>query len=124
MLHSRYLLRDQEDLYKRACAFFEDVRGGTARAAILESVLTECVYVLTRFYRVPRPETAGSLQGILRYKGVCNPDREELLDALAQFAATNVDIVDCILHRKAATAGRKAFSFDRDLVAKLPKTTT
>ena len=65
----------------------------------------------------------GRLSGILRYKGVCNPDREELLDALARFAATNVDIVDCILHRKAATAGMKAFSFDRDLVAKLPKAT-
>ena len=120
----RYLLCDQKDLYQRANAFFEGVRAGAVQAVILESILTECVYVLTKFHKVPRREAAERLQGILRYKGVCNADREELLDALALFAATNVDIVDCILRRKADAEGMKAFSFDRDLVAKLPKAAT
>lgn len=117
----RYLLRDHEEMYERASAFFEDVRVGERKALILESILTECVYVLTKFYEVPRTETADKLQGILRYKGICNPDRQSLLNALSLFKTTSTDIVDCILHQKAEGADVESFSFDSDVTEKLPK---
>lgn len=53
----RYLLRDHEEHYVKAYAFFEAVREGKRRALLLDGVLVECVYVLTKFYRVPRTET-------------------------------------------------------------------
>jgi predicted nucleic-acid-binding protein len=118
----RYLLRDHEELFERASAFFEEVRIGTRKALILESVLTECVYVLTKFYKVPRTETADKLQGILRYKGICNPDRQSLLNALGLYKATSADIVDCILHQKAEGTDMEPLSFDADVTKKLPKT--
>ncbi len=51
---------------------FEKVRSGAAKALILESVLVECVYVLVKFYKVPRGEAAGKLEAILGYKGIVN----------------------------------------------------
>lgn len=111
----RYLLRDHEAHYAQANGFFEDVREGKRQAMLLEGVLVECVYVLTKFYQVPRAEAAGKLHGLLLYKGMRNPDRAELLVALQRYEKTQLDIVDCILLAKGATAHTEVFSFDADL---------
>ena len=111
----RYLLRDHEAHYAQASELFEAVREGKRQAVLLEGVLVECVYVLTKFYQVPRAEAAGKLQGLLQYKGIHNPDRQELLDALQRYAETRLDIVDCILLAKGSTEHTEVFSFDADL---------
>jgi len=57
----RYLTRDVEALYARAKAFFDKVKDGRAKAIILESVIAESIYVLTKMYAVPRDLAALSL---------------------------------------------------------------
>jgi predicted nucleic-acid-binding protein len=111
----RYLTRDVESLYARAKAFFDKVREGSAKAIILESVIAESIYVLTKIYKVPKNRAAESLIAILRYKGIANPDQKELIRALALYSERNIDIVDCILFIKAAGPERSLFSFDSDL---------
>jgi predicted nucleic-acid-binding protein len=111
----RYLLRDHEAHYAQAHEFFEAVREGKRHAQLLEGVLVECIYVLTKFYQVPRSEAAGKLHGLLQYKGIRNPDRPELLDALKRYEETKFDIVDCILLAKGAAEHTEIFSFDADL---------
>jgi predicted nucleic-acid-binding protein len=111
----RYLLRDREAQFARASTFFEEVREGKRSALFLEGVLVECIYVLTKFYGVPRLEAAGKLRALLQYKGMRNPDRLELLDALRRYAETNIDIVDCILLAKGAGEDMEVFSFDAGL---------
>jgi predicted nucleic-acid-binding protein len=64
---------------------------------------------------VPRNEAAASLIDILHYKGIANHDRKELIQALALFSERNIDIVDCVLCMKAATAEMCLFSFDDEL---------
>jgi predicted nucleic-acid-binding protein len=99
----RDLLRDQEELYGKAAAVFEDVRTGAETAIILESVLVECVYILTRF---------------LGYKGIVNQDLRELTESLAMFVDSTIDIVDCLLFVKARNYGLSLFAFDKKLAAK------
>jgi predicted nucleic-acid-binding protein len=111
----RYLLRDHEAHYVRASEFFDAVREGSRQAVLLEGVLVECVHVLTKFYEVPRSEAAANLRGLLQYKGICNPDREELLDALKRYAESRIDFVDCILLAKSDAGHDEVFSFDDDL---------
>jgi len=50
----RYLLRDNETLFQKASDVLEKVRTGEEKVVILESVLTECVYVLLKVYGVNR----------------------------------------------------------------------
>jgi len=50
----RCLLQDEPTLSAQASLFWERVREGTIRAVLTEGVLMECVYVLQRFYKVPR----------------------------------------------------------------------
>ena len=111
----RYLLRDHAEQFAQASEFFEAVREDKRHAVLLEGVLVECVYVLTKFYQVPRSEAAGKLHGLLQYKGVRNPDRPELLDALKRYAETKLDIVDCILLAKGTAENTEVFSFDAEL---------
>ena len=111
----RYLTRDVESLYLRAKEFFDDVKEGRAKAVIIESVVTECIYVLTKIYKVPKDKAAESLIDILHYKGIANPDQKELIHALTLFSGRNIDIVDCILCVKAKGHGMSLLSFDDDL---------
>ncbi len=111
----RYLLADHPEFTSRAIAFFDQVRTGEATAVIPEGVVVECVYVLMKFYAVPRPEVAEKLSQVISYRGVINPNREILLDALALFARRAVDIVDAIVFVTANHNGWETFSFDKDI---------
>jgi predicted nucleic-acid-binding protein len=111
----RYLTRDDEALYTRAKEFFDRVKEGSTKAVILESVIAECIYVLTKIYMAPKIRAAESLIDILHYKGIVNHDGEELIRALRLFSEWNIDIVDCILCVKAAGPNTSLFSFDSAL---------
>ncbi|SPJ15540.1 conserved hypothetical protein [Syntrophobacter sp. SbD2] len=108
----RYLTRDDEPLYLRAKEFFDQVKEGSTRAVVLESVIAECVYVLTKIYKAPRNKVSESLIDILHYKGIANLDRRELIRALTLFYERDIDIVDCILCAKASGSNTSLFSFD------------
>lgn len=117
----RYLLGDSKDLYERAQGFFENVRTGESAALVLESVLVECVYVLSKYYGVPRQEVAESLKGLMGYRGITNNDKNELLEALTLYGSTKLDVVDCILCVKAKNYGLSLFTFDKELAKKAGK---
>lgn len=111
----RYLLRDVEQQFLETDAFFEEVRSGKTAALIAESVLVECLYILTGHYRVPRADIAASLTNLLLYKGIDNSDKYVLTKSLALFAESSLDPVDCILAARAAVAGNPVLTFDKAL---------
>jgi predicted nucleic-acid-binding protein len=111
----RYLVADDPTLYAKAKSFFDKVKDGSIRAVVLESVIAECIYVLTKIYMIPRGRAAASLTDVLRYKGIANEDQQELIRALSLFSERGLDIVDCILCAKAAAGGNHLFTFDADL---------
>jgi predicted nucleic-acid-binding protein len=111
----RYLVKDDAVLYEKSKEFFDKVKNDNEKAVILESVIAECIYVLTRVYKVPKDKAAGSLIDILHYRGIANDDRKELIDALTIFARQGIDIVDCILCIKAKSSDLHLFSFDEKL---------
>lgn len=111
----RYLVGDDPAMYAKAKDFFDKVKNGGARAVVLESVIAECVYVLTKIYKVPRERAAGSLMDIMHYRGIANDDRQELIRALSLFSERGLDIVDCILCAKAAYGGEHLLTFDEEL---------
>jgi predicted nucleic acid-binding protein len=111
----RYLVADDNALYVKARELFDTVKHGGVKAIILESVIAECIYVLTKIYKVPRDRAAESLIDILHYKGIANDDRHALIKALTLFSEKGLAIVDCILCAKATSAGDHLFTLDTDL---------
>lgn len=112
----RYLLKDELHLYEKARRLFEKVRVGDEKVIILESVLVECVYVLTKFYKVPKKEASAKLKELLHYKGIANDDRDAIIEALTIFSNKSLDIVDCILCAKARIYSMTLFTFDERLI--------
>jgi len=111
----RYLIKDDVNQYLIAEAFFAKVLTGEERALILESVLVECIYILTKIYKVPKGKASISLIELLHYKGIQNRDRNEFIAALNLFSEKNLDIVDCILCARAKKSDYILFTFDKDL---------
>ncbi|MBI5739830.1 MAG: PIN domain-containing protein [Nitrospirae bacterium] len=111
----RYLVKDDISLYTKAKDFFDRLKNGSIKAIILESVIAECIYVLTKIYQVPRERAAQSLIDILHYKGIANDDQKELILALSLFSKQGLDIVDSILYSKATESGDHLFTFDAEL---------
>ena len=109
----RYLLGDHEIFSPKAKAFMELVSQGTNKAEIPSVVIVECVYVLERFYKVPRSEIVETLTKILNFSGVVNSDKSEILEALLKYAGTTIDIVDCILAAQSSPE-KVIISFDKD----------
>jgi predicted nucleic-acid-binding protein len=117
----RYLMKDVAEQFQLAAAFFEEVRTGKKSVLLLESVLVECLYILTKFYKVPKREAAEVLGGLLQYKGVVNKDKPALSAALAMHIETNLDMVDCVLIAQAQHRSAQFFSFDKSLNKKAVK---
>jgi len=111
----RYLLKDDEALFKKAYELLERVKDGKELIIIPESVLAECVYVLLRIYKVDRQNIAEKLRLLFLYKGVVNPDKEDLVDSINFFAQTNLSIVDCIICAKSVNNKMPIFTFDDEL---------
>src|SRR5260370_39706200 len=64
------LLGGERVHFERARAFFEPVREGESSAYLPAAVLAECIYVLTRIYKVSRADAATKLLSLLDYRGV------------------------------------------------------
>jgi predicted nucleic-acid-binding protein len=92
----RYLLQDDDALFKRASALLERIKVGEEAAVIPESVLAECVYVLLKVYKIDRQIISEKLRGLFAYKGIVNPDKKDLVDSIILFGQTQLSIVDCI----------------------------
>jgi predicted nucleic-acid-binding protein len=112
----RYLLRDDESLFQKALEVLEKVRTGEEKVVVLESVLTECVYVLLKIYRVNRSAIAEKLGGLLYYKGVVNLDKQDLIDSINLFGQTHLSFVDCLLCAKSKNNAMPIVTFDAELI--------
>ena len=75
----RYLLRDDDALFKKASVLLERVKVGEEAVVIPESVIAECVYVLLKVYKIDRQIISEKLRGLFAYKGVVNLRKKDLI---------------------------------------------
>ena len=81
----RFLLADHEQLFERAAKLMSEVQAGKRKAYLPESVLAECIFILTKFYKVPREEAAARLGELLDAKGFTGSHLPILKEALQEF---------------------------------------
>jgi len=108
----RYLLQDDDVLFKKASSLLERVKVGEEAIIISESVLAECVYVLLKVYKIEKQIISEKLRDLFAYKGIVNPDKKDLVDSITLFGQTQLSIVDCIVCSKSINNGLSLFTFD------------
>jgi predicted nucleic-acid-binding protein len=91
----------------------QDVAKGIKKAELPLVVVVECVYVMDKFYEIPKNDIVDKLSRILNIKGIVNSDKSAILDALVKYETSSADIVDCILAAKSSPQ-RVIVSFDKD----------
>lgn len=115
----RYLLNDNEAMFKEARFFFDSIKLGKVRAYLEQTVFTEVIFVLSKFYKVPRTEIVKVLRNLLLYKGILNSEKEVLLEGLKLYESTSLHIVDCLIAAKAKLMNIEVATFDVELKAVL-----
>lgn len=111
----RFLIGDDRALFDKAQTIFKQIEAGELAVVIMESVLMEALFVLTKFYDIDRREASDDLKQILSLAFVCNPDKPQLTEALTLFAHKNIDFVDALLCARKRYENKGILGFDRDI---------
>ena len=103
----RYLL---EDLQDQADAAADAIACG---AEVRPEIISECVYVLSGLYEVPRDLIVESLTFVL--DEVACPRKAVVLSALGLYRASKLDFPDCLLAAEHDVESIDVLTFDKDL---------
>jgi predicted nucleic acid-binding protein len=118
----RYLVEDPSTIdpkFKGVYSFFSKLEKGEVKAELIDLVLFQCYFVLTSFYKVPRPEAASKLEKLVGFKGLSMPEKAVAAACLSILQTENLDIVDAyILAWSKQHAVKGVYSFDSDLKKK------
>lgn len=108
----RFLVGDDPPKAARAAALMKRVERAEETVEVSDEVLTETVWTLESFYKVPRIETARKLAAFLTLSGVRVSSRELVLQALQIYASSNADFVDCLLTARSRHRKIPVYTFD------------
>ncbi len=111
----RYLIKDNETLFVESKKIFDQIENENIKVEIIDGVIMECLYVLTKFYKLPKKEVIEDLIAILHLEGIVNTNKHILLQALTIHNEINIDFVDCLLCAKQKLENYNIISFDSDL---------
>jgi predicted nucleic-acid-binding protein len=111
----RFLIGDHELHLQESIKIFHAIETGNLQVEILDVVLMEALFVLTKFYKLPKSEVVADLKSLLAMEGVINTDKLILFEALSLFADKNIDFVDALICCKTKLQGYNSLSFDKNV---------
>ena len=111
----RFLVGDHQEHLAKSIAIFKEIEKAKIQVEILDGVLMEVFFVLTKFYKLPKKDVIDDLKAILTLNGVINTNKTILYEALTIVENKNVDFVDALICAKSKLQGFKKLSFDSDV---------
>lgn len=111
----RFLIGDDEKFLAQSKKYFQDIENSILEVEILEGVLMEAFFVLTKFYKLPKKSVLSDLKIILSLEGVVNTNKTILFETLCLIENKNIDFVDALICAKSALQGYGKLSFDNDV---------
>jgi len=112
----RYLLRDDEGLYRKAESIFIAIESGEIEGYLDSVNLGEVVWVLKSFYQLPLTEIRDGLLSILKLDHLIMDDKDRYVTALTLYAHSVKHFGDaCACTAAVDHCAGRLFSFDRKL---------
>ena len=112
----RFLVGDADTATLQKCKdCFQQAEQGKLQVIILESVIMESLFVLTKFYNVSCKDAVDDLVKILLLKGVVNDDKFFFIEALHFYLEHTIDYVDSLIYVKAKYLGCNILTLDKKL---------
>jgi len=109
----RFLVGDDEKFLVKSVEYFNKIESAEIEVEIVDGVLMEAYFVLTKFYKLPKDEILDDLKTILSLDGVVNGNKLILFETLSILQRKNIDFVDALICAKTKLEGYKALSFDK-----------
>ena len=110
----RFLVGDHPEHLAIATESFTKIEQGEYEVEILESVMMEVLFVLTKFYKLPKIDVIEDLKKIIALRGVVG-DKVLLIETLNIVETKNIDYVDALICAKSRLHGYGKLSFDKDV---------
>ena len=110
----RFMVGDHPEHLVIATEIFTKIEQGEYEVEILESVLMEVLFVLTKFYKLPKTNVIEDLKKIIALRGVSG-DKVLLIETLNIVETKNIDFVDALICAKSRLQGYGKLSFDKDV---------
>ncbi len=111
----RFLVDNDTPQGRAAQRLFQQIEQGDAQALLPECIVFEIVYVLEKYYAIPRDRIAAILSTLLAAPNLTVPDAPALLLALVTYGSTRFDLADCYLSALVSLGHAEGvYSFDRD----------
>ena len=112
----RFLVGDSQKHLAKSIEIFRQIERAKIQVEILDGVLLEAFFVLTKFYKLPKNEVINDLKTILTLNGVVNTDKTILFETLNIIETKNIDFVDALICAKSKLQGFAKLSFDNDVI--------
>ena len=111
----RYLIQDNKEHFAKSQKIFKQIERMDMHVEILDGVIMECLYVLIKFYKLPKNEVIDDMRTILYLDGIVNNNKHILLESLTIYKEKNIDFIDCQLCAKRQLENYEIIRFDSDL---------
>lgn len=93
----RYLLRDDEDVFRDCSALFEIVQKGGIRPYTTTIVLLEVYWVLTSTYGISKESARNDIEKICATRGLVILEKTSFRASFTLHAKTGVKLADCLI---------------------------
>ncbi len=113
----RYLLADEVNQH----IISKNIIEGDKDLFILDGVVVEIVYVLTKTYGIDRKLTSDRLTELFEQNQFCFENKTLILEALSILKKRDLDFVDCMLCACKKLKDAEVFTFDKKLLKYLEK---
>lgn len=110
----RFLLKDNENYFKKALNLFEKAKNKEIEIIIIPEVFFEIDYVLRGFYSLPKNKVVDILLNLAKTPYLKIENREIIIHALEKYKDLNIDLFDLYLYYLAKSKKSEVFSFDKD----------
>jgi len=115
----RFLLADISELYERARDIFQKAEEGKLRLILSDIVISECIWVLEKFYHIDREEIEDKLTNLILHESILTETSKTIIkDALSIWSSTFLDWSDSFLVAKAKNQDKKLVTFDKEIIKK------
>ncbi len=82
---------------------------------LMDFIMAEIVYVLSRIYKIEKRQIASALKRLLFYKSLYTDNKLITFEALDIYGSRNIDFADALLCAKQNLEGFEIVSFDKDI---------
>lgn len=119
----RFLVGDHEKYLVESTKIFESIESRRIEVGILDTVIMEILFVMIKYYKLPKNDVVNDLKSILAMEGIVNTNKVVLVEALSLYVDRNIDFVDALICVKNKIQDYEYISFDSDIKKCVEKNT-